>query len=342
MKTKSIPLPNDNFAWYLYWICERMNIFWRKYKGEPAPWTEDEILNNFKFTNVYRCLDRVSQYLIRRVIYNGKQYEPEDMFFRILLFKHFNKCETWDLLEKEFGDITYETGFENIAKFLDEKIKEGVSIYGDAYIIGCFFYPFPEYAYIKHLSKHRAHFRIWDDEIFQNGHLYDFLEAQSLEDLYTTFRKMRIHGDFTAQQFAIDMNYSPLFNFSENDFVITGPGSLKGISWIFDGAKTKGFDNVGAIHWISEHFEEKMYEFCKETGMKWNPLPWEQVPTLTNLQNTLCECSKFAKGLEMNFSNGKKSERIKHTYKPTRTNIKFVFPPKWNAKLPKPSEIKID
>ena len=38
MKTKSIPLPNDNFAWYLYWICERMNIFWRKYKGEPAPW----------------------------------------------------------------------------------------------------------------------------------------------------------------------------------------------------------------------------------------------------------------------------------------------------------------
>lgn len=34
----------------------------------------------YRFTNVYRCLDRVSQYLLRQVIYNGKQYEPEDMF----------------------------------------------------------------------------------------------------------------------------------------------------------------------------------------------------------------------------------------------------------------------
>lgn len=331
MKTKSIPLPNDNFAWYLYWICERMNIFWRKYKGEPAPWTEDEILNNFKFTNVYRCLDRVSQYLIRRVIYNGKQYEPEDMFFRILLFKHFNKCETWDLLEKEFGDITYETGFENIAKFLDEKIKEGVSIYGDAYIIGCFFYPFPEYAYIKHLSKHRAHFRIWDDEIFQNGHLYDFLEAQSLEDLYTTFQKMRIHGDFTAQQFAIDMNYSPLFNFSENDFVITGPGSIRGIERTFQDARK--CDYVGVIKWVHKNFEELLYKFEKETGMKFTPLP-NRLPTLIDLQNCFCETDKYCRGAEINPSDLKiKGKRIKHTYTESRNKISYIFPEKWGVKL---------
>ena len=96
---------NDNYFHHLYWIVERMNVFWRKYNGQERPWTDDPILQNFKFTNVYRCLDRVSQYLLRRVIYNGKQYEPEDMFFRILVFKHFNKCETWDLLEKELGDI---------------------------------------------------------------------------------------------------------------------------------------------------------------------------------------------------------------------------------------------
>lgn len=335
------PTPNDNFLHYLYWMCERMNIFWRKYNGEQAPWTDDDILRNFKFTNVYRCLDRVSQYLLSRVIYNGKEYEPEDMFFRILLFKHFNKNETWDLLEKEFGDITYETGLENIAKFLDKVVDSGDTIYGNAYIVNCFFYQYPQYKHITGMSKHRAHFRIFEDEIFQNGHLYDFLEAKTFEDLYWVFKNMKIYGDFTAQQYCIDLNYSPLFNFSENDFVITGPGSLKGIGWTFDGASGKRYDYVGTIKWVHDNFERLMGDFCEKTGMKWNPLPWEPVPTLTNLQNCFCETSKFAKGLGASFNKGR-NERIKHTYEKSPKKIEFVFPPKWNAELPKPGELLID
>ena len=63
MKDKEIfiPQPNDNFDWYLYWIVERMNIFWKKYNGQTENLTDNEILNKFRFTNVYRCLDRVSQ-----------------------------------------------------------------------------------------------------------------------------------------------------------------------------------------------------------------------------------------------------------------------------------------
>ena len=242
-KSKIIPPPNDNFYFYLYWICERMNIFWKKYEGVHSPWTEDKILQDFKFTNVYRCLDRVSQYLLSRVIYNGKQYEPEDIFFRILLFKHFNKNETWDALEKEFGDITYETGLENIARFLDDRIDSGEPIYGNAYIINCFFYQYPEYKHITGMSKHRAHFRIFEDEIFQNGHLYDFLEAESAEALFNVFRSMKIYGDFTAQQYVFDLNYSTLFDFDENDFIITGPGSIRGIERTFQDAR--GCNYVG-------------------------------------------------------------------------------------------------
>lgn len=336
-KSKKIPVPGENFPYYLYWMCERMNIFWKKYEGKPAPWTDDEVLRNGKFCNVYRCLDRVSQYLLSHVIYNGKKYEPEDIFFRILLFKHFNKIETWELMEKEFGEITYEVGLENIAKFLDDCIERKIAIYGNAYIINCFFYQYPEYKHITELSKHRAHFRIYEDEIFQNGHLYDFLEAGSLEELFWVFRKMKIYGDFTAQQYAIDLNYSTLFNFSENDFVITGPGSIKGISWTFDGIGKNKDDYVEVIKWVHDNFEELMSNFERETGMKWNPLPWETVPTLTNLQNCFCEASKYAKGLGVSFKKGV-SERIKTTYKESPKSINYVFPPKWNAHLP---EIKI-
>ena len=94
---------------YWYFACERQNIFLKKLNGESAPWTDDKILQEYKFCNSYRINDRVSQYLLKNVIYNGKNYFDEDMLFRILLFKLFNKESTWELLLNNFGDITLKT-----------------------------------------------------------------------------------------------------------------------------------------------------------------------------------------------------------------------------------------
>ena len=91
---------------YWYFAYERQNIFIKKLNGESAPWTTDPILQEYKFCNSYRVNDRVSQYLLKNVIYNGKSYSDEDMLFRIFLFKLFNKESTWELLLNNFKDIT--------------------------------------------------------------------------------------------------------------------------------------------------------------------------------------------------------------------------------------------
>ena len=108
---------------YWYFACERQNIFWKKLNGEKAPWTDDEILQTYKFCNSYRVNDRVSQYLLRNVIYNGKKYSDEDMLFRILLFKLFNKESTWELLLNNFEDITLKTfNVKDYSKVLENAI----------------------------------------------------------------------------------------------------------------------------------------------------------------------------------------------------------------------------
>lgn len=331
-------VPSDNFNYYLYWICERMNIFWRRYNGVPQEqWTEDPILKQFKFTQVYRVLDRASQYLLKEVIYNGKEYEPEDMFFRILLYRHFNLPSTWETFKAKLGDITYNTGIQNIVDCCHEAVKKGEVLYSNAYMIGAYFYNDPNLSYIKKMPKYEAQMTIWKDFIFENGYIYEILDSVSFEDLYNKIHQLPIFGDFIAQQYCIDLMYSPLFDFSENDFVVTGPGSLKGIKWTFEDV-TASYDYVGAIKWVHEHFEEKMHEFCEASGMIWNPLPFQPVPTLTNLQNCFCECSKYAKGLGFSFNKGKK-ERIKNTYDKPKGAIDFVFPPKWGVSMPKPGEI---
>ena len=92
--------PTIVYETYWRFAVERQGVFFRKLEGLPAPWTTDPILARHKFTNAYRASDRVSQYLIRNVIYEGEQ-SPEEVFFRTMLFKLFNRIETWEMLQEQ-------------------------------------------------------------------------------------------------------------------------------------------------------------------------------------------------------------------------------------------------
>ena len=120
-----------------YWrfAAERQEIFFRRWQQQRPPWTADPILSEFKFTNAYRASDRVSQFLIKEVIYKGDQAE-EEVFFRIILFKLFNKIETWHLLERSLGTITYrEFDFKAYDTILSKAINSKDTIYSGAYIM---------------------------------------------------------------------------------------------------------------------------------------------------------------------------------------------------------------
>ena len=89
------PIPDKRILYYyFYFMQERMNMFWKNCEKNRLSLTEDPILRDYKFTNVYRACDRVSQYLISHVIYRHiDHFTPEDMLLRILVFKIFNKIE---------------------------------------------------------------------------------------------------------------------------------------------------------------------------------------------------------------------------------------------------------
>ena len=89
------------FDTYWRFAAERQRLFLRRVRGSPPPWTDDPVLLRHRFTNVYRASDRVSQYLIRHVLYAGEQ-TPREIFFRAILFKFFNRIDTWDALVSPF------------------------------------------------------------------------------------------------------------------------------------------------------------------------------------------------------------------------------------------------
>ena len=235
-----------------YWrfAVERQNVFCQRLKGKSAPWTTDTVISVHKFTNAYRASDRVSQYLIRHVIYRDDlPKSPSEVLFRTLLFKLFNKIETWKLLEHTFGEVTFKNyKFEHYDKVLSQAMRAGGRIYSAAYIMP------PGGSAFGHTAKHQNHLRLLermmaDDLAGQMGQLKKMQTAFELLRSYPTI------GDFLAYQFVTDINYSEVTDFSEMDFVIPGPGARDGLRKCF--ADSAGLNEAELIRLMADNQERE-------------------------------------------------------------------------------------
>ena len=82
-------------------MYERQLIWKRRFidKKEP-PWTTGAIFKKFKFTNVYRELDRNSQYCINKIIKPNANGSLENLIWKTLVFRLSNNTQTSDAASK--------------------------------------------------------------------------------------------------------------------------------------------------------------------------------------------------------------------------------------------------
>jgi hypothetical protein len=103
------PKPSPVFSTYWKFAKLRQELFFaRVFKSQYRSVPFDPILERYRFTNTYRASDRVSQFLIKHVLYD-RDWSPADLLFRLLVFKFFNKVETWRALSASVGEITWVT-----------------------------------------------------------------------------------------------------------------------------------------------------------------------------------------------------------------------------------------
>ena len=301
-----------------YWrfAAERQAIFFRKLRSAAPPWTRDPILAQYKFTNAYRASDRASQYLIKEVAYVGDQ-SPDEIFFRLLVFKTFNRIETWELLKSKLGAVRYaDYRFEDYDRVLTEAMARGQTIYSAAYIMTS-----GRSAYGSD-RKHRNHLRLIEammrDELPQQ-----ITEAKSMREVYEKLLSYPTVGPFLAYQYATDINYTRLTDFSEMEFVVPGPGARDGLHKCF--ASFGGLTEADLIRLVTER---QNVEF-ERLGIAF-PSLWGRPLQLIDCQNLFCEVDKYArvKHPEMEGLSGR--TRIKQRYEPTRKPLHFWYPPAWS------------
>lgn len=305
---------SECFDTYWRFAAERQRVFHARAAGAAPPWTSDPVIGRHKFTNVYRAADRVSQALIRDVIYAGPQ-DVDELIFRTLLFKIFNKIETWEYLTETLGERPSWAGYRFSAyeRAFAAAMERGERIYSAAYII-----PNPPFGEAR---KHANHLRLIE-QTMTSGLPAELAGARSLRAVYGQLLALPSLGPFLAYQYAIDLAYSPVIDVDENEFVVPGPGALDGISKCF--LDTGGLGPAEVIAWMrdtsAEHFER--------LGLNFADL-WGRWPTLIDWQNVFCEVSKYTRVSHPHVAGVSGRTRIKQEFRQTVAPIEYRFPAKW-------------
>ena len=307
------------FDTYWKFAKKRQDIFMCRIKNLTPPWTKDSVLSIYRFTNVYRASDRVSQYLIRNVIYKGRQ-SIEEVFFRTLLFKIFNRISTWELIVKEIGIPNWKSfNIDTYVKIFDKISNKGNTIYSSAYIM-----PSPIFGKKK---KHQNHLYLIES-IMKRKIPKKVAQSKTLNGVFNILRNCPSFGDFLAFQFTIDLNYSTIINFPENQFVVAGPGAKDGIKKCF--VNNANMSESDIIHAVTDMAEN---EFSR-LGLSFQSL-WGRPLQPIDCQNLFCEVDKYSRIIHPEYKGYSDRKKIKQKFFLNKASLPQWYPPKWNLNISK-------
>lgn len=302
-----------------YWrfAARRQAILMRRLAGLPPPWTSDPILQRHRFTNPYRLTDRVSQYMLRNVQYDRRRPQV-GMVFRTLLFKIFNRIDTWASLASEVGDPGIDMfNPDSYGRVLDRLRAAGRRIYSPAYIV-----PNPPYG---RAAKHHNHLRMLA-AMLDDGTISKLAASETLAHLYQALRVVPSLGPFLAFQYAVDINYSDVTRSGEEGFVVAGPGARAGLRKCFAALPTRLADE--AILWVAQTQEAHF----NRLGLRFETINDRALQPI-DCQNLFCEIDKYTRASHPHVLGNAGRTRIKQSFGATNREAlaPLFIPPKWRT-----------
>jgi hypothetical protein len=232
----------------------------------------------------------------------------------------FSKESTWEALEAATGGVRRETLDTLALGDLLERLRARQPIYTAAFILA----PHDVYGYD---AKHRNHLELVS-RMFRPGALgRQLASARSLEDVFNALRAWPMIGDFMGYQIAVDLNYTSYMDFSEDSFVMPGPGALRGLRKVFSdfGGKTPQALIMDMVDRQEREFEQ--------LGLDWKSLFGRGLHAV-DCQNLFCEVDKYSRVAFPELASSRK--RIKQAFCPSAADLELFYPPKWqiNHRLP--------
>lgn len=279
----------DPFERLVYWITERESIRLKKEAGEPRPWTDDDILNTYRFCNVRRMDDRVSQWLLKN------WYEPyrdhKNIVLACVLARHFNQPSTLEAIgfPEVWNRQTVGRMFERV-----EKLRLERAVFNGAYMIR---------AGSDWSNKVEM---VFYETVQQFVPQLSDLVFHSVESAVTCFSCYRNLGTFMAGQIVADLRWATSWRFKDRlRWAAIGPGSRRGMNRLL-GRDIKSFMGQEEFnHWFGTEVLENVKSLIPRSISK-------RLEAI-DYQNCLCEFDKY----ERTLFDGRRPKQLYKTNKDT-------------------------
>lgn len=308
---------------------ERQKIWVRRsLLGKSAPWTKNPILRDYKYTNVYRELDRASQFMIKHIL--TQKMPIEQKLFQLMVFRFYNQPNSFrqngGLIDLPLYSTNYKKAPSQVlAKLWTQTVaerKRSGNPWHVAYMMNMAFAPklteewkkpglYKDWAYVNYVFR-----KLW--EIIPD--LVKVLrEASRPQDIIEVLERIPATSTFQSHEFYVDFTYfaryapeGAVMRFDANDFTNVGPGASLGIRLIFPSLKPS--EQEAALYLLHEMAEEYLGDdfpylmYDKETGKYYTTNEYSRVNfTVHQIEMVACEWAKYWK---MTIGSGKQRSKF--------------------------------
>lgn len=313
IKCAEVILNIENFTHLHRWIVDRYAVHIKKdIQGLPAPWTDNPVIREFRFTNVRREHDKETKWVIENIC--KAEMTEANKWMNLILFRMINKSETCkNFMPIDFDNIDWNRIYqyvinapENYVMFTNAFKTSGVkgaaakalghvSAFKDS-VNGV---P-PLVSVIEYCKK------IYDEEEL----IVSLGNCVTAQEVFNSLQKVPGIGYFLAYQIFVDYTYCPESLWSENEFVVAGPGARRGLDLVFE--SRAGLTYEECLFWLRDNWQD----ICDWLQLPWNPgeifsdlESEDRHMNVMSLQNCHCEISKYIRAV-----NGTGRPRNKYHY----------------------------
>jgi hypothetical protein len=278
-----------------YFVDEREHVRREREAGAPRPWTEDMILDQYRFCNVRRRDDRVSAWIINHIIEPYK--DNSHLWFMLCCARWINWPPTLQgLMDEGLWPVDYFDA-EAFGDYIDRRVESGVKSWTGAYLITARQLPagMGKGRWVaKTMLEPLTQKHVWLEDFFLQ-------DGVTVEKAIEAFKGAYGFGTFMTGQVVADLTYSPVLCDAPDlySYAPIGPGSTRGLNRLFG----RGLDK----RIIQDQFNDEL----QYVAQKVSSYVYLAKPKLTlhDWQNCMCEFDKYIRT-----DNG--SGRPRSTYKP--------------------------
>lgn len=211
----------------LHWVKEREAVRARKDRGDPFPWTDDQIIGTYRFCNVRREDDRVTKWIAENV--RAPFADNRNLWLMLCIARQINWPDTLFKLISS-GNLAWpvDDAFqpEIMAEVMNGIAATGAKVFTGAYIITA-----PQDKGAKktdHVALNTIG-RLWRDRAKFESLLRS---CPYMRHVHSELMQYNGWGPFLAYQAVVDMRFTHLLSGAPDvgTWAAAGPGTIRGLN----------------------------------------------------------------------------------------------------------------